>query len=132
MKTVDIEHGGFRYLPSFNEAQSENDYTEVSVTHLSWVLLVPLFTFLSSYLVMLIRQKLNPAEMPANMNETAQSMKLMQYIMPLSSVWIAFSVPAIIGVYWIMQSILDVMLLFVLSRLYPYPKEPSGSQKTAP
>jgi YidC/Oxa1 family membrane protein insertase len=56
-------------------------------------------------------------------------MKLMQYIMPLTSVWIAFSVPAIIGVYWIMQSILDVMLLFVLSRLYPYPKEINGSEK---
>ena len=67
--------------------------------------------------------------MPANMNETAQSMKLMQYIMPLSSVWIAFSVPAIIGIYWIVQSVLDVMLLFVLSRLYPYPQKPSGSVK---
>ena len=120
-------------LPQFTVLGGVIDLSQTpSVTHLSWVLLVPLFTFISSYLVMLIRQKLNPAEMPANMNETAQSMKLMQYIMPLSSVWIAFSVPAIIGVYWIMQSILDVMLLFVLSKFYPYPKEPSGSQKTAP
>ena len=120
-------------LPQFSVLGGVIDLSQTpSITDLSWVLLVPLFTFISSYLVMLIRQKLNPPEMPANMNETTQSMKLMQYIMPLSSVWIAFSVPAIIGVYWIMQSILDVMLLFVLSKLYPYPKEPSVSQKTAP
>ena len=116
-------------LPQFMIMGGAIDLSQTpSITNLSWVLLVPLFTFLSSYLVMQIRQKLNPAEKPANMNETAQSIKLMQYIMPLTSVWIAFSVPAIIGVYWIMQSILDVMLLFVLSRLYPYPKEINGSE----
>jgi YidC/Oxa1 family membrane protein insertase len=120
-------------LPQFMILGGVIDLSQTpSITNLSWVLLVPLFTFLSSYLVMLIRKKLNPAEMPANMNEAAQSMKLMQYIMPLSSVWIAFSVPAIIGVYWIVQSILDVMFLFILSRLYPYPQEPGESMKTAP
>ncbi|HWR30819.1 MAG TPA: YidC/Oxa1 family membrane protein insertase [Negativicutes bacterium] len=117
-------------LPQFTVLGGLIDLSQTpSITAPSWVLLVPLLTFLSSFLVMQIRQKLNPAEMPEKMNETAQSMKLMQYIMPLTSVWIAFSVPAIIGVYWIMQSILDVMILFVLSKFYPYPQKTSGSEK---
>lgn len=117
-------------LPEFTILGGFIDLSQTpSITNPSWVLLIPILTVLSSYLSMYIRQKLNPTEMPEKTNETARSMKLMQYIMPLTSVWIAFSVPAIIGVYWIMQSILDVMLLFVLSRLYPYPKEINGSEK---
>lgn len=36
--------------------------------------------------------------------------KTMQYLMPLMSVWISFSVSAIIGVYWVFQRLLDAML----------------------
>ncbi len=59
------------------------------------------------------QKKLNP-EAAAQMG----SMNLMLYIMPLFSVWIAFSYPAGIGFYWICSSIVGLIQMFVLNKVY--------------
>ena len=53
--------------------------------------------------------------------DKAASNKIMDLMMPLISVWISFSVPAVVGVYWIYQQILGTVQQFVLAKLYPYP-----------
>lgn len=59
------------------------------------------------------QKKLNP-EASAQMG----SMNMMLYIMPLFSVWIAFSYPAGIGFYWICSSLVGLIQMFVLNKIY--------------
>lgn len=59
------------------------------------------------------QKKLNP-EASAQMG----SMNLMLYMMPLFSVWIAFSYPAGIGFYWICSSLVGVVQMIVLNKIY--------------
>ena len=59
------------------------------------------------------QKKLNP-EASAQMG----SMNLMHYIMPLFSVWIAFSYPAGIGYYWICSSLVGFIQSIVLNKIY--------------
>lgn len=59
------------------------------------------------------QKKLNP-EAAAQMG----SMNLMFYIFPVFSVYIAFSYPAGIGFYWICSSIVGLIQMFVLNKVY--------------
>lgn len=45
-------------------------------------------------------------------------MKAMMYLMPLMSVWIAFSVPVGVGIYWIVSNVLSGVQSVVLFKLY--------------
>ena len=42
----------------------------------------------------------------------------MNMMMPLMSVWICFSMPALMGVYWIEQSVLAIVQEEILTRIY--------------
>ena len=89
----------------------------------SWYLLIPILTALSSYASMKISRKLmgqNPA-MQAQSPETRTSGIIMDLMMPLMSLWFAFKLPALLGLYWIYQSILGVVQQFILSRAMPLP-----------
>ena len=46
------------------------------------------------------------------------SMKGMMYMMPLMSVYIAFIMPAALGIYWIAQSVFSAVQEFVLGKFY--------------
>ncbi len=92
---------------------------------LSWsfYLLIPILTALSSYASMKISRKLmgqNPATQ-AQTPETRTSGIIMDLMMPLMSLWFAFKLPALLGIYWIYQSILGVIQQFILSKAMPLP-----------
>ena len=76
--------------------------------------LVPFFSALLSYLQMWLSQKSQP---PTDAR-TAQSNKTMNLVMPLMSVWICFSMPALMGFYWIEQSVLGIVQEGVLNKIY--------------
>lgn len=59
------------------------------------------------------QKKLNP-EASAQMG----SMNLMFYIMPVFSIWMAFSFPAGIGYYWICSSLVGFVQSIVLNKIY--------------
>ncbi len=89
----------------------------------SWYLLIPILTALSSYASMKISRKLmgqNPA-MQAQSPETRTSSFIMDMMMPLMSLWFAFKLPALLGLYWIYQSVLGVIQQYILSKAMPLP-----------
>ena len=45
-------------------------------------------------------------------------MKIMTYGMPLMSLWIAFSFPAGLGLYWLISNLLGIAQLFLLNALH--------------
>lgn len=63
-----------------------------------------------------IRQKKTNPE--AASNPAMSSMNIMLYIMPIFSVWIAFSYPAAIGFYWAMSSMFSLIQSIVLYKIY--------------
>ena len=53
---------------------------------------------------------------PQQADASAASMKSMMYMMPLMSVYIAFIMPAALGVYWIAQSVFSLIQELVLNK----------------
>ena len=90
-------------------------------TTISWLLLVPVLTFVSYFLSMKVSRKLmyQPAQNDAAMG---CSNKIMDYAMPLMSVFITFSVPAALGVYWIFKCITGMLKQWIIHLCMPIPK----------
>ena len=87
------------------------------------LLLVPVLTFVVYFFSMRINRKFSfqPTQ-SADEKQQACSNTMMDVTMPLMSVYIAFIVPAAIGVYWMFKSILGVLKQFILSKVMPFPK----------
>ncbi len=101
-----------------------------SFTQLNWLLLVPVFTFLSYFLSMKLTRKLTYQPM-ADDKAMGCSNKMMDLMMPLFSVYISFIVPAAIGVYWIFKSLLGIVKQFILKLAMPIPTFTEEDYKAA-
>lgn len=76
--------------------------------------LIPFISAFLSWLSMQISNLSNPQQ-----DVQAQaSMKSMSLIMPLTSVWICFIMPAAMGIYWIANSVFGIIRDFVLTKVY--------------
>ncbi len=73
--------------------------------------MIPVISALTSYVAMKVSMAGNPqAEMQQG------SMKSMNMIMPLMSIFICFTMPAALGVYWIFNSVLGMAQDYLLNR----------------
>ena len=101
-----------------------------SFGNFNWLLLIPVLTFLAYFFSMKINKKLmyNPAQ-----NDPAMgcSNKMMDYMMPLMSVFITFGVPAALGVYWIFKCLLGMLKQFIIHLFMPIPKFTEEELKAA-
>jgi membrane protein insertase Oxa1/YidC/SpoIIIJ len=50
------------------------------------------------------------------------SMKMMDIIFPLMTLWMAFSFTSLMGLYWVFQSVLAILQTFIISHAMPLPK----------
>ncbi|MBO5275461.1 MAG: membrane protein insertase YidC [Clostridia bacterium] len=117
-------------LPNFNVFGTGFDLSQVpNLSEPGWLLLVPVLTFVFSYGSMILNRKL--MYQPQQDAQSNASMKIMDFTMPLMSVWISFSVPAVLGVYWIFQNILGVVQQFILTKILPYPTFTEEDYKAA-
>ena len=76
------------------------------------VVLIPILAGLSQFIL----SKISMSSQPQQADATAASMKSMMYMMPLMSVYIAFIMPAALGVYWIAQSVFSLIQEVVLNK----------------
>ena len=94
-------------------------------TFTSILVLIPILAAAFQWLTMFITKKLNgnAAAVSSEQNEQSQmSLKIMDLIMPLMTLWITFSFSAMMGLYWIFQSILAIVQTVILSLVMPVPK----------
>ena len=96
-------------------------------------LLIPLLTGVISFFSMRLTKKLSYQGIQ---NESADgatktSNLIMDLMMPAMSVWMTFLFPAMLGVYWIFQSILGVVQQLILKLMFPYPKFTEEDYKQA-
>ena len=86
------------------------------------VLLIPVFTFIAYFASMKINRKLMYQPMSdANQAQMGCSTKVMDIVMPLFSVFLAFTYPAALGLYWIFKCLLGILKQFILSKAMPLP-----------
>ena len=76
------------------------------------VILIPILSGLSQFIL----SKITMSAQPQQADASAASMKSMMYMMPLMSVYIAFIMPAALGVYWIAQSVFSLIQEVVLNK----------------
>ncbi len=82
----------------------------------SLLIIVPILVFLSSFFSTKLIRKFT-----YNPNGAAQetSMKIMDWTMPLMILWFSFSVPSLVGIYWVFQNIISIAQQFALYKLFP-------------
>jgi YidC/Oxa1 family membrane protein insertase len=84
------------------------------------LIIVPIFTFIFQFLASKITRKFTYQPM-ADDQQTNKTMKVMDLLLPAMTTWIAFSVPAAIGIYWMFNNILGVIQTFIMSKAMPLP-----------
>ncbi len=108
-----------------------NEYISEAGTFLIWTTLIPIISGLTSFLVSFITQKVNAV--PAADGQKT-NMNLLLYMMPLLSVWLAFSFQTGVGIYWIASNLLSIGQIFLLKAIVkpPKPEEKKKKKKKNP
>lgn len=128
---TDIPGFAAEVIPNFELFGGLNLALTPSVTNISWLILIPIFTLVFTLLSTKITKKLSyqaPSTQDVANNST---MKIMEYSMPLLSTYITFTVPATIGLYWIYNNVFSILQQAILYKLYPYPKFTEEDYKAA-
>lgn len=101
-----------------------------SFTEPSWLLVIPVLTFVVYYGSMKLTRKMTyqPAEVD---KATGCSNNVMDITMPLFSVYICFVVPAALGVYWMFKSILGTVARIIMTKVMPVPTFTEEEYKAA-
>lgn len=120
---VAVEGFDAALLPNFNAFGVDLALTPAIGTTPFVLVLIPFLTAAFQWLSMFLTRKMQGNSMSATQDrQTAMSMRIMDLIFPLMSLWIAFSVPGMLGLYWIYQSVLGLIQQFILSKAMPLPK----------
>ena len=90
----------------------------------SILLLIPVLNFAFGVLTMKLSKKLNGnmAQMTAQTHDQKVSGGIMEWMMPVMSLWFSFILPSALGTYWIFQSVLGIAQMLILAKLMPMPK----------
>ena len=110
------------YTPGFNPADPK----------LYWLLAIPVLTFVVYFFSTKITRKFTYQPTQSENNAQAGcSNKMMDWMMPLMSVWMTFIVPAAVGIYWMFKSILNVVKQIIISKVMPLPQFTEEDYKAA-
>ncbi|MHC1695567.1 MAG: YidC/Oxa1 family membrane protein insertase [Eubacteriales bacterium] len=91
------------------------------------LIIIPLLNLVLSFLSMRITRKLTfqPSMAPGGANgadPTAATNKLMDFTMPLLTLYMGYTINAAVGLYWIFQTGLSIVQSFLLYKMFPIPK----------
>ena len=92
-------------------------------SNFSWIVFIPVIAAALTWLSMYLSRKWNAN--PATQAQDAQtnaSMKSMDIVMPVMTLWMAFTFSGMMGIYWIYQSALGILQSFIIAKAMPLPK----------
>ena len=92
------------------------------------LILVPVLNFALTMFSTWVQKKLTFQPMQ---DQAQGSMKFMNLFMAGMTTWIAFSVPAAIGIYWLFNNILGMAQQFILAKVMPLPQFTEEDYKKA-
>ena len=125
-------------VPSFNIFGWEKyDWAHIGA------FLIPVLSAGSQVLSMMIMQKMNNSvvtndkgvqdEAAVKQSQMNKTNKIMMWMMPLMSLWIGFTVPAALGIYWLFQGLISTVVDVILTNRYRkiYDAEDAANMKKA-
>ncbi len=108
-ETEEIKSQFFLLFNSINLSENPSFSFNTIFKDFSW--LIPILAgglqFLTSFLT---------GSQTGGDDKTANSMKTMLYVMPLMTVFLGFSLPAFLGIYWVVQSFVMVVQQYVINK----------------
>ena len=119
-----IESLGLDYetIPNFNFF-GVNLAETPSLKNISILCLIPVFAAAAQWVSMWLTRKFNGnTQMQAQDAQTQASMKMMDLMFPALTLWMAFSFSGMLGMYWIFQSLLGLLQMFIIAKVMPLPK----------
>ncbi len=121
-KGFDLSGFSDRVLPDFS-LFGINLAETPSITKISLLVLIPVLAAAFQWLTMWLTRKWNNTGLQPTGDAQAQmSMRMMDLVMPLITLFIAFGFSGMLGLYWIYQSVISILQTFILSRAMPLPK----------
>lgn len=111
-------------IPNFN-LWGHNLALEPSLKNFSLLVLIPVLAAGLQWFSMWITRKLNSNPMTSMQNQdqqTQMSMRIMDLVFPLMTLWMAFTFPGMLGLYWIYQSLIGILQTVIISKTMPLPK----------
>ena len=91
--------------------------------------LIPFLSAFLSWVSMKISTAINPPT--AQNDQSAATMKSMNLMMPLMSIWICFIMPAAMGVYWIANSVFGIIRDYILTKVFMKQLDIEDAEKKA-
>lgn len=86
------------------------------------LIIIPVLVFFAQFFSMKLMRKFSGMNAAVDATpEMQMSNKIMDIIMPLLTLYFAFTFPAAIGIYWIYQSLLGLLQSFILAKIMPLP-----------
>jgi len=95
----------------------------------SWLIIIPILTFLVQFGSMKLNRMMS--YQPMEMQGQGCSNWIMDIMMPMMLTFMAFSFPALLGIYWIFQSLFGVLQQFILKKIFPMPVFTEADYKEA-
>ncbi len=119
-------------LPNFSLFGGRFDLSaSPSDTFPSLLILIPIIAAVLSYLTVRITRRLSGMAMATASGDAQKSNMIMDLIMPLMSGYLSWIYTALLGVYWIYQSLFGIVQSFLLAKLMPLPKFSAEDLKRA-
>ncbi len=104
-------------VPKFLFFMEEGVWQSKDLWNQIGLFLIPILAGLSQLFASLVSQKTNDS-VAQGASSMVSTTKMMLYMMPLVSVWIAFVMPAGIGIYWIANSVTGMIQDVALTKHY--------------
>ena len=120
---IRLEEFGIDYetIPSFNlfgMSLAKKPWGNWSV-----LMIIPFLAAAAQWLSMFLTRKLSKTGLEGPQDAQAKtSMKIMDFAMPVMTIVMAFMLPAMLGLYWVYQSLLGLLQSFLLAKAMPMPK----------
>ncbi len=91
---------------------------------ISILVIIPVLAAAVQWISMWLTRKINgnPAMAGAQDAQTQASMKMMDLVMPLMTLFLAFNFSGMLGIYWVYQSGLGLLQTVILAKVMPLPK----------
>ena len=90
--------------------------SQVPTLALNIAILIPILSGVTQYISVIVSQ--GKSNQDDSDNPAAASMKMMNIFMPIMSAFIAFSVPAGLGLYWIATAVIQTIIQICINRYY--------------
>ena len=119
-----IESLGLDYnsIPNFNFF-GVNLAETPSLKNLSILCLIPVVAAAAQWVSMWLTRKFNGnSQLQVQDAQTQASMKMMDFMFPALTLFMAFNFSGMLGMYWIYQTALGLLQAFILSKAMPLPK----------